>query len=607
MEDTGKGIATCPSCRAQYEVPLKLQGKRAACKKCGSRFLLQFPDTSDHLRGPLTEDQSPSTESMEVAENRESSSLKKASDAADGPFLVTISEDQMTASLSLAKPSPESITVEAVKEGLASHGICYGIVSDEEIENLLKRLDSSPLPLIVAQGRKALEGQSSEITYYFDTDPLKIGTLKQDGVMDFRDRGEIPQVRKGELLAMKSSGSPGEPGMNILGAEIPCPKIKDVNLRCGKGVKKPEDGLKAHALLDGEPVLSADGKLSVFPKLQIPGDVDLKTGHVKFDGDIDVRGTIQNDFRVEGGRLSAGEILRTDVNITGDVNVAGGIIGATIHADGSVKARYIHEARIHALGDVVVEKEVIDSDITTSGGLFVKSGKVFNSHISAKMGVAAGQIGSEGSKPCGLMVGVDEGAQEKTSILKNQMHATKTKQKKFEKLIPRLQAFSANMHREIAELAQVQDRGTLEQKSLREKVEEMKKIGNNEEIAELSHRLEELDTKIRGADARLGKRMDQQEAVQNKADQLATRIAEMEPHIALLAEDIERIEEWSQSAGGSPTVEVTKTIYANTNIKGPHCSIRLRGNKEHALFTERQVRKTDSDELVWEMVVKPLR
>jgi len=28
----------------------------------------------------------------------------------------------------------------------------------------------------------------------------------------------------------------------------------------------------------------------VAPKLRIPGDVDLKTGHVKFDGDIDVRG-----------------------------------------------------------------------------------------------------------------------------------------------------------------------------------------------------------------------------------------------------------------------------------------------------------------------------
>ncbi len=589
MKDAGKGIATCPSCHAQYRVPSDLEGKRAVCKKCDTKFLLRFQsDTAKPFRRP-------------------GPAYKPPPSSLPTPFQVTVSDDKMVASLSFSEPPPAPITVEAVKEGLASKGVCYGIAADEEIEKLLEDLSENPQPLIVARGKRVVEGQPPGITYHFDTDPLKIGTLKQDGLMDFRDRGEIPQVKKGALLAMKSLGSPGEPGMDVFGAEIPCSKSKDVKLRCGKGVNKSEDGLNAHALLDGEPVLSADGKISVFPKLQIPGDVDLKTGHVKFDGDIDVRGTIQNDFRVEGGRLSAGEILRTNINITGDVTVTGGIIGATIHGDGNLKARYIHDARIHSLGDVVVEKEVIDSDIITSGTVLMERGKIFNSRISAKMGIRANQIGSEGSKPCSLNVGVDEGAQEKIRTLKNQRTAQRTKQKKFEKVIPKLQVFSAGMHREIAGLAQVQDRATVEQRTLKEKVEEMTRTGDSGEVSQLLKRIEELDAEIRRTDERLGKRMDQQEEVQRKIDELIGRVTQIESNIALLGEDMERIDEWSKSAGGSSIVKVIKTIYSNTTIKGPHCTIRLRGDRERSLITEKQVRKPDSQELVWEMAVVPLK
>lgn len=320
-----------------------------------------------------------------------------------------------------------------------------------------------------------------------------------------------------------------------------------------------------------------------------------------------MRGTIQNDFRVEGGRLSAGEILRTDINITGDIAVTGGIIGAAIHGDGNLKARYIHEARIHVLGDVVVEKEVIDSNITASGAFLMERGKAFNSRISATMGIRTNQIGSEGSKPCTLTVGIDEGAQEKIRTLKTQKSILRTKQKKFEKVISKLQVLSADMHREIAEFAQVQDRGTLEQKALKEKFEEMTKAGDSGDVSHLAQRIEELDAEIRRADERLGKRMDQQDKVQRKIDELEGRLKEIESDIELLAEDMERIDEWSKSAGGSPSVKVGKTIYSNTTITGPHCTIRLRRNRECSLITEKQVRKPDSQELVWEMAVAPLK
>jgi uncharacterized protein (DUF342 family) len=81
-----------------------------------------------------------------------------------------------------------------------------------------------------------------QMIYYFDTNPMRIGTLLEDGSMDWKNRGEIPQVRTGELLAEKVGGDPGRPGMNVLGQEIAPPRIKDPSLKFGKGAQRSEDG-----------------------------------------------------------------------------------------------------------------------------------------------------------------------------------------------------------------------------------------------------------------------------------------------------------------------------------------------------------------------------
>jgi len=103
-------------------------------------------------------------------------------------------------------------------------------------------------------------------------------------------------------------------------------------------------------------------------------------------------------------------------------------------------------------------------------------------------------------------------------------------------------------------------------------IEEMKKTGESGESSQIRKRIEEVDAKVHPADERLGKRMDQQDDVQHKIDDLGVRITEIECDIALLEEDMERIGEWSRSAGGSPMVKVAKTIYSNITIKRPTAS-----------------------------------
>jgi uncharacterized protein (DUF342 family) len=599
MDEKNGHIAVCPTCRSKYRIPPEYEGKKAVCKKCGTSFILPARSIPDQPpKRPPETDESPES----TAAGREAEATP-----ASGPVRISISEDHMSAFLDFPKGESSVCTADEVKQLLAENGIRHGIIPDEEIERYLQDLPKQERTLEIARGKKAVEGKDAAIKYFFDTDPLKIGTLKQGGVLDFRDRGDLPQIRKGALLAIREPPSPGKPGMDVLGGETRPPHPKDIKLRCGKGVVKSEDGLRAHATQDGLPMLSADGKLSVMPRLQIPKDVGLETGHVQFDGDVSVGGSIQDGFRVSGGRLSAGEILRADITVTGDIVVTGGIIGATIRGDGNLKARFIHDARIHVLGDVVVQKEIIDSDILSNGALLMETGKIFNSRISSKNGIVANQIGSDESKPCSLSIGIDDAARARIESLKAQKSRKKEKSRKLESISEKLRTISNEMHGEIAELAQIQDKGMAEQKELKADADRLKKEGSEIEASELLLRAKELDSEIRWAELRLAKRMDQQEKTLEKAEELKKRAQELVSECTAMKEDINEVYEWSQSDGGNPYVKVHGTIFSHTSIKGPHTTTELMSSFDQSMVTEKQVMRADGRREKWKLVAAPLK
>jgi uncharacterized protein (DUF342 family) len=94
----------------------------------------------------------------------------------------------------------------------------------------------------IATGTEPIPDTPPQIIYHFDTDPLKIGTLTEDGMMDWKDRGRLPQVREGDRLAEKIPGPKGKEGMDVYGKKIPIPKLREQRFKCGKGARRSEDG-----------------------------------------------------------------------------------------------------------------------------------------------------------------------------------------------------------------------------------------------------------------------------------------------------------------------------------------------------------------------------
>ena len=118
---------------------------------------------------------------------------------------------------------PGKTTLEDIKNLLAAKRVVFGLVDDQAIAGYLQDRLSQKQPWLIAESKPPDLGRKAEILYHFETDPFKTGVVRAGGTIDFKDRGAIPQVQAGDLIAEVIPGEPGTPGTNVFGQPIPCP------------------------------------------------------------------------------------------------------------------------------------------------------------------------------------------------------------------------------------------------------------------------------------------------------------------------------------------------------------------------------------------------
>ncbi len=311
-------------------------------------------------------------------------------------FELQVPQEGLECTLILFKPYLVADGLTILLQMLAQARVIYGLIDQERMRRIIRGEEGESGRWVIAKGREAVPGVEGHIDYFFDIDPLKAGTLKEGGVIDFKDRGEIPMVKEGERLAELTPPIPGEPGCTIFGKEIPPPQLNRIKLNAAKGVRLSADLLSAEAKIDGTPAVTPTGALYVFPVRHIEGDVGYETGHVHFDGDIQVEGSIANGFKVSGGRLTAKEVNAAEIEVCGDILIQGGIIGATVKCGGSLRAHFIHNADLQVAGDIIVDKEVIGSTLHSGGSFLGGRVTLLNTTLSTCGSIVVHDVGAEG-------------------------------------------------------------------------------------------------------------------------------------------------------------------------------------------------------------------
>ncbi len=363
----------------------KVEVKEKADQNIEAKVPLDKPDKLDKP--------SESAESELEPEDKAEKEKKESGNKISGTVLpgdffdIIIKEGNLEAYIQVNNKPPEGFSVDDIKEFLILNNISYGFIDDSILDNFITSEELQQKPFLVAEGIHPQYGEDGTVTYLFDTDHVKVGALDESGHIDFRDRGEIPHVGKGSIVAEIKPVVQGLHGIDIFSNPILVPKVSPLKLKCEKGTSLSKDGLTVTATCDGQPVLHGGRRLAVLGELNIDGDIGFETGHVTFDGNINVSGTVQSGFNVRGANLTALEILGADVDVTGSIHVIAGISGAQIKAEGGIKAKYINKSEISCFGDLLIEKEIIDSKIENGGYCNLPMGKIISSEVSSKKGV----------------------------------------------------------------------------------------------------------------------------------------------------------------------------------------------------------------------------
>lgn len=227
---------------------------------------------------------------------------------------------------------PSDVTTDNLQAALAEAGVCYGIDQDALstcVGHALKNPDDDWI--VLARGTPPDKGVPGRLEWFVEMERQHSNVSDHDGRIDFRERPELPSVTPDQVLAHVHPSEPGQAGRDVRGMEVLPDEAPSVRLLMGKGVRK-EDAQKGPdrllAARQGRPV-AQEGRygfwrINVLPTLVHQGDVDMASGNLTFDGDVEVRGNV-----TEGMRVVA----------TGNIRVLGEVSGAVLLADGNVEVR----------------------------------------------------------------------------------------------------------------------------------------------------------------------------------------------------------------------------------------------------------------------------
>ena len=521
---------------------------------------------------------------------------------------LMISENGMEAYLTKTDEFDDTVTGEEITESLEEHFIIYGIVGEDLIKGFTQSRGFKKKGFLAAKGTAPVQGRDAAIEYFFDTDHLKAGNIDEEGNIDFKDRGEIPQVNKETVLAEKTPMKESANGINIYGEEISVRPAVDVKFKYGKGAKLSEDGLKVLAAVRGFPRLSWAGAVSVDEEYTINSDVDYQTGHIDYKGHINIKGCIKSGFRVTGHDIRAEEIEGGIVHAEGNLTISGGVNEARIYARGNVQANFIHKSNISCLGTVTVAKEIVDSKIANSGSCLIKQGKIISSGIASKMGVAAGNIGTDMSGPSTITTGRDVFIENETETIKNRIGKINERINELKTQKSDIETEYKKLQQEATNLAHYQDRAQLEQ---RDTVSQITSMSNDltkvEKLKDLKAYLQKLKSEEKITENKLTEcfdRIDELEAEIEKIDKSINQLAEQKE---VQAEERKNLAEWSKANPGKAAIKVLQTLQAETRVCGKHSEKRVDEKARNVTIKELAYTDSSGAEPSYEMKIVPNR
>jgi len=313
----------------------------------------------------------------------------------DATFKVTLNPDGMTAYIDVhPAQGGKGILLENLIGEMVENSIDLKRINHAGLNQVIAAL--TPTVIVVASGKTPVPGLDTQFK------PLileqNIEQLEEDetGKIDYLSGKLYVTISANMPLMERIPAQAGKMGIDIFGQIIAATSGKDIpfakNMTGTITAADNPDLLMAD--VSGHPVFFNNGA-RVDKSLQFD-NVDLTTGHIKFDGSVFVKGDVRPDMKIEvsGDVFIKGAVERASIKAGNNITINGGVLGNTLHeypqdglppfecfldAGGFIEARYINLALVKAIKDIRVKEYV------------------FNSQLTAGANVALGQDGGKGN------------------------------------------------------------------------------------------------------------------------------------------------------------------------------------------------------------------
>ncbi|WP_309123092.1 FapA family protein [Paenibacillus sp.] len=230
---------------------------------------------------------------------------------------------------------PKPLDPEVIHAALRGRGVVYGIRS-EAIEAACRAEAAGEYE--IAAGERPAPGTNGSCTMVWEEQAASVlPRTRQDGTVDFREHRQFPSVTEGQVLAVIHPSSPGKPGKTIAGEPVEPEPVYELAVTAGNGVAFVDAEAKLVALQSGTPRVQRKGmllKMSVAPKLLHPGDIDMLSGNLRYQGDIEVLGSVQDGMTAEatGNIFVRGNVNMGRVAASGSIVITSNMIGSHVAA-----------------------------------------------------------------------------------------------------------------------------------------------------------------------------------------------------------------------------------------------------------------------------------
>ncbi len=331
----------------------------------------------------------------------------------DATVAVTIASDKRQASLTLTTADGgKPLTMELLTQAIAKAGVSPTLLDQEMVNNCFQR--QSVKDVCIAQARLPLKGNDAEFIPLVETDSLATPTVDEHGVADIKHTQQFVIVNVGTSVMRRVPATEGEAGMDVTGAEIKPVPGTDVGFSSNLtgAVISPENPNMLIADVKGHPVVSKQGVI-VDPTLHVD-NVDVNTGHITFDGSLEVKGEVAAGMSIEvtGDLVIQGNVDRATIKAGHSIKIGGGIFGDEdaegttddpieyrIQAGTDIEAKFVNLATLQAQNNIVV-KEYLNHSFVKAGNqlLFGQEGGkgiVFGGQCEALHRIVANQLGNE--------------------------------------------------------------------------------------------------------------------------------------------------------------------------------------------------------------------